>query len=201
MSHASLQATQQRPIRIVRFAGLVCVVVGSLLQSVLENNAVVDAINLDLHDGRLPLDSKLSGGTPAGVAANVATATKALYKLPAQCGGTVSGAAYEARVLTGIWAVAPYLHNGSVASLAELLKPPGARLSTFAVGHQDFDPVNVGLVTDKGPAWKQMFVVNAANGNGNGGHDYGTALSQADKSALIEYLKTLGSANTATAAR
>jgi hypothetical protein len=47
----------------------------------------------------------------------------------------VAGAAYESRVLNGIWATAPYLHNGSVPNLWELLKParraswPGAAFS------------------------------------------------------------------------
>ena len=42
-----------------------------------------------------------------------------------------SANAYESRVLQGIWAAAPYLHNGSVQSLAQLLTSPAQRLSTF----------------------------------------------------------------------
>ena len=51
---------------------------------------------------------------------------------------------YEARVLQGIWAAAPYLHNGSVPSLAELLKPASARAKTFEIGPA-YDIDSVGL--------------------------------------------------------
>jgi hypothetical protein len=102
----------------------------------------------------------------------------------------VPQAAYAARVLTGIWAAGPYLHNGSVPTLWELLKPPAERMTRFAVGHREFDPVRVGLDTAAAPG-RAMFQVNDRNGNGNGGHDYGTALPEADRWALIEYMKTL----------
>ena len=115
-----------------------------------------------------------------------AAATRDLYK----AAGQAPGAAYEARVLTGIWAAGPYLHNGSVPSLWELLRPATERPRRFAVGHREFDPVHVGLQTAEAPG-RQVFVVDPANGNGNGGHEYGAALPEADRWALIEYLKTL----------
>jgi cytochrome c peroxidase len=59
---------------------------------------------------------------------------------------------YKARPLSGIWASAPYLHNGSVPSLAELLKAPGERVASFHVGSHEFDPAVVGLDTAEGPA-------------------------------------------------
>ena len=101
--------------------------------------------------------------------------------------------AYEARVLYGIWATAPYLHNGSVPNLWELLMPPGKRKSSFMVGSKEYDMKNVGYVTDKSPFKDGTFVVNAAidSGNSNAGHDFGTSLSDDDKWALIEYLKQL----------
>ncbi len=48
--------------------------------------------------------------------------------------------AYKARPLDGIWATAPYLHNGSVPTLADLLKAPDERPKTFRVGSREFDP-------------------------------------------------------------
>jgi hypothetical protein len=101
--------------------------------------------------------------------------------------------AYESRVLHGIWAAAPYLHNGSVPNLWELLTPPKDRKASFMVGSRLFDPKNVGYATDQSPFKGGSFVTDPANvnGNGNGGHDFGTRLSEDDRWALIEYLKTL----------
>jgi hypothetical protein len=103
------------------------------------------------------------------------------------------GAAYEARALYGIWATAPYLHNGSVPSLWELLTPAKRRKATFMVGSRVFDPTHVGYVTDQSPFKNGIFVTDPdnANGNGNGGHEFGTDLSEAERWALIEYLKGL----------
>jgi hypothetical protein len=102
-------------------------------------------------------------------------------------------AAYESRVLDGIWATAPYLHNGSVPNLWELLKKPQDRVKTFKVGSRKFDPKNVGYATDESPYTTGTFTVDPANanGNGNGGHQYGIDLSEDDRWALVEYLKTL----------
>jgi len=102
------------------------------------------------------------------------------------------GAAYEARVLHGIWATAPYLHNGSVPNLWELLTPAKQRKPSFMVGSRVFDPKNVGYATDQSPAKNGAFAVDPANanGNGNGGHEFGTALTADERWAIIEYLKT-----------
>ncbi len=163
-------------------------VVGSLVHGALQlDPAIRRAINQDFAEGRLPeAGTVTSGATPGDAAANVQQATKDLYKTPRQ----VPGAAYEARVLTGIWAVGPYLHNGSVPTLYDLLKPASERPTSFAVGHEDFDPVRVGLQTQAAPG-RAMFVVDPSHGNGNGGHEYGTALPDEDRWALVEYLKTL----------
>jgi mono/diheme cytochrome c family protein len=96
---------------------------------------------------------------------------------------------YKARPLSGIWASAPYLHNGSVSSLAELLTPPAARLATFQVGNRELDPVKVGLATDAGP--NTVLFDTSEPGNSNAGHDIGADLAQADKLDLLEYLKSL----------
>jgi len=83
------------------------------------------------------------------------------------------GAAYESRVLSGIWATAPYLHNGSVPNLWELLTPAKQRKGTFMVGSRTFDPQKVGYDTEHSPSKNAIFVADLANanGNGNGGHE------------------------------
>jgi hypothetical protein len=112
-----------------------------------------------------------------------------LFRKPSAAGE----GAYEARVLHGIWATAPYLHNGSVPNLWELLTPPKDRKTTFKVGSLMFDQKNVGFAVDVSPFDKGDFTVDPenANGNGNAGHVYGADLSEADRWALIEYLKKL----------
>jgi hypothetical protein len=103
------------------------------------------------------------------------------------------GPAYEARVLHGIWATAPYLHNGSVPNLWELLKPAKERKPTFKLGSRVFDFKNVGYDTEQSPFPNGTFITDPdnANGNGNGGHEYGTELSEDDRWAIIEYMKGL----------
>jgi hypothetical protein len=102
-------------------------------------------------------------------------------------------AAYESRVLHGIWATAPYLHNGSVPSLWELLLPPERRTQSFMVGSRKFDPANVGYVTTESPFKDGTMVVGsgAQPGNSNAGHDYGREMSDDQRKALLEYLKQL----------
>jgi hypothetical protein len=59
--------------------------------------------------------------------------------------------AYAARPLNGYWATPPYLHNGSVPNLYELLSPVAERSSTFWTGSLEYDPVKVGYQTAKFP--------------------------------------------------
>jgi hypothetical protein len=100
---------------------------------------------------------------------------------------------YESRVLRGIWAAAPYLHNGSVPTLAELLKPPPERIAAFKIGPA-YDLSNVGLAIEQ-PATTLTLQTTDCNdsdsGNSRCGHDFGTHLSTSQKKALLEYLKTL----------
>ena len=96
---------------------------------------------------------------------------------------------YKARPLSGIWASAPYLHNGSVPSLAELLKPPAQRVPEFWVGGREFDPDAVG--NESGEAPGRSLLDTRLPGNANTGHAFGTTLPEADKRDLLEYLKSL----------
>ena len=99
---------------------------------------------------------------------------------------------YVAQFLDGIWLRAPYLHNGSVPTLADLLRPPAERPQTFWRGYDVYDPAQIGFIV-QGAAAQQAGTAfdTRRRGNGNGGHDFGTALPTADKAALLEYLKTL----------
>lgn len=99
------------------------------------------------------------------------------------------GLAYKARPMDGIWATAPYLHNGSVPTLRDLFTAEGARPKTFYVGSRAFDPVNVGFATTQAPG-TFLFDTTVA-GNSNQGHTWGTSLAASDVEALIEYLKSL----------
>jgi hypothetical protein len=116
-------------------------------------------------------------------------ALKEGYKTPKPA----AGAAYEARVLEGIWAAAPYLHNGSVPTLAELLKPAAERVSEFKIGPA-FDVDNVGLAVNQTKLNYTLKTTDCSDrnsGNSRCGHEYGTKLSPDEKKALLEYLKTL----------
>jgi hypothetical protein len=97
---------------------------------------------------------------------------------------------YAARPLYGIWAAAPYLHNGSVPTLYHLLLPPDQRPKTFALGAREYDPVKLGFVVETACSAQDCLVDTAQTGDGNGGHLWGTDLSESDRMALLEYLKT-----------
>lgn len=100
---------------------------------------------------------------------------------------------YESRVLQGIWAAAPYLHNGSVSTLTELLTPAEKRLSEFKVGPA-YDPDKVGLAVEQTKfnfTLKTTDCSNRDSGNSRCGHDYGTSFTDTEKKALLEYLKNL----------
>lgn len=101
---------------------------------------------------------------------------------------------YESRVLQGIWAAAPYLHNGSVPTLADLLKPAVDRTKVFQVGPA-YDLENVGLAQPQPDGEvTSTFYANTDDlnsGDSNAGHEYGVYLDSNEKEALLEYLKTL----------
>jgi hypothetical protein len=97
---------------------------------------------------------------------------------------------YAARPLYGIWAAAPYLHNGSVPTLYHLLLPPDQRPKTFALGAREYDPVKLGFVVETACSAQDCLVDTSETGDGNGGHLWGTDLMEPDRMALLEYLKT-----------
>lgn len=100
---------------------------------------------------------------------------------------------YESRVLEGIWAAAPYLHNGSVPTLAELLKPAAERVKAFKIGPA-YDKASVGLAVEQTKFDYTLQTTDCSqlnSGNSRCGHEFGTNLPPDDKKALLEYLKTL----------
>lgn len=114
--------------------------------------------------------------------------------------------AYKGRALNGIWATAPYLHNGSVPTLYDLLLPAACpagdkdaecRPTKFQVGSREFDPVKVGL---KSEGYEGFTFDTRLAGNSNAGHEYGTVavvkgektvqpLSKEERLDLLDYLK------------
>ena len=94
--------------------------------------------------------------------------------------------------LDGVWLRAPYLHNGSVVNMRELLQPPEQRSKIFYRGYDVYDQSNMGFVSSGPQAELEGFRYDTSvRGNSNQGHAYGAGLSAADKQALMEYLKTL----------
>ncbi len=115
---------------------------------------------------------------------------------------------YIARTNAGVWATAPFLHNGSVLNLYELLSPKKDRREKFCLGKTDFDPHKVGFELSQPPCLplvESEFDTNVP-GNSNLGHEFygdpmktekykkgqvGPELKPEERWALLEYLKTL----------
>jgi hypothetical protein len=108
---------------------------------------------------------------------------------------------YIAAFLDGIWLRAPYLHNGSVPTLLDLLEPVQKRPKVFYRGYDVYDQVKVGFITSCSDVKRDDKRCDAERigtrydvserGSGNQGHVYGTDLPRKEKDALIEHLKTL----------
>ncbi len=103
--------------------------------------------------------------------------------------------AYLAQPLAGVWLAGPYLHNGSVPTLDDLLKPPAQRPRSFVRGFEEIDLVRGGYAAPlcdpasyQGPGFCYD---TAQQGNKPDGHNYGTGLSEAERRALVHYLLTL----------
>ncbi|MNN25566.1 Cytochrome c [compost metagenome] len=107
---------------------------------------------------------------------------------------------YKARPLAGVWATAPFLHNGSVPSLYQLLSPQDERATTFYKGTFEYDPRHLGYRTE---AFANGFLFDTRiTGNHNSGHEFragklgngviGRWLQPQERWALLEYLKVLG---------
>ena len=116
---------------------------------------------------------------------------------------------YKARSLNGIWATAPFLHNGSVPSIYDLLLPAKGdkdsvegeyRPMAFKVGSREFDPIKIGFKTE---GYDGFSFKAEGRGDRNTGHEYGSihdpsvlagkkaALTETERWELVEYIKTL----------
>ena len=100
---------------------------------------------------------------------------------------------YANMPLDGVWLRAPFLHNGSVPTLRDLLEPPESRPRQFYRGYDVFDPRRVGFVSDVAEERGVRFFLHdtAAPGNSNAGHVYGVSLSPEEKDAIVEFMKRL----------
>jgi hypothetical protein len=100
---------------------------------------------------------------------------------------------YANMPLDGIWLRAPYLHNGSVPTLRDLLELPENRPKEFFRGYDVFDQKRVGFVSDVAAEGSHQFFRYDTKlpGNGNSGHVYGTGLTPEEKDAIVEYMKKL----------
>ncbi|MCP5130489.1 MAG: hypothetical protein H6985_12995 [Pseudomonadales bacterium] len=128
------------------------------------------------------------------------------------------GQGYKARPLNGVWATAPYLHNGAIPTLMDLLSPPDERPDFVVLGDVEFDPVKVGIKQPAAARFRsdqkynsdRFFVLDTSvKGNSNRGHEFSSAwdstrpyneqqkgvigpeLSREQRLDLVEYLKTL----------
>ena len=110
---------------------------------------------------------------------------------------------YQAPPLDGVWATAPYLHNGSVPTLHDVLDSKGRPkifTRSYKTGTEDFDDMKVGWKvqvrergTDRsmyGHEYRKIYDTNQP-GRGNGGHTFGDHFSADERRAVVEYLKTL----------
>ncbi len=99
---------------------------------------------------------------------------------------------YANQPLDGVWARAPYLHNGSVPTLMDLLEDPPSRPKQFVRGYDVYDQQKVGFVSDTSDARAAGTPYDTTiPGNGNGGHLWGTTLPADQKRDLVEFMKTL----------
>lgn len=99
---------------------------------------------------------------------------------------------YAAMPLDGVWLRSPYLHNGSVPTLRHLLEPLERRPTVFWRGYDVYDYSDGGFISASPEAQQWGFRFDASQrGNSASGHLYGTELKPAEKSDLLEYLKTL----------
>jgi len=128
-----------------------------------------------------------------------------ILDLPQQVAG------YKPRPLEGVWATPPFLHNGSVPTIYQMLIPPAQRDKSFAVGNRLYDPKHLGFSTK---AVDGGFVLDTSiAGNRNSGHGFvataqqlaaakadpkrnalpsgviGPLLGDAERYAILEYLK------------
>ena len=133
-------------------------VIGSILQHYVPVLLKADDAQAQKKVGQLGAQAEASSAFPPETASLIGA-----FRAPAAVVKGAPSYAYEARVLEGIWAAAPYLHNGSVPTLAELLKPAAERVRSFKIGPAQ-DLVNAGLASSRASStipWRPPIAANA----------------------------------------
>lgn len=134
-------------------------------------------------------------GRWASYTANFAAAQNLLYAgYPWRFHRFKKTGGYANQPLDGIWARSPYLHNGSVPTLRDLLEPKSERPKVWHRGSDELDRKNVGFRSDEAAPGRLFRFDTTKPGNANTGHEgerYGTNLPRSAKDALVEYMKTL----------
>jgi len=106
---------------------------------------------------------------------------------------------YVAPPLDGVWASAPYFHNGSVPTLWHVLNSD-SRPQVWKRTEDGYDSDRVGLeftayekipASDQLPSRRRRYFNTELPGKGNGGHRFPDRLNPEEKQAVLEYLKTL----------
>lgn len=121
-------------------------------------------------------------------------------KYPGPVEASLAAKGYVAPPLNGVWASAPYFHNGSVPTLYHVLHPT-ARPTVWKIRDRDgYDATRVGLLVDefeqipseaKYESERRKYFNSQDVSKSNRGHDFAKALSEDDINAVIEYLKTI----------
>ena len=138
---------------------------------------------------RAERERRTSSGSSIEAAAEMITKIESAAEEDSQPACALPQLCYKGRNLNGIWATAPYLHNGSVRTMRQLLLPVRLRQTTFRVGSRAFDPDDMGFEDAGGYLFD-----TSIEGNRNGGHIYSAeffAENARALDALLEYLKTL----------
>ncbi len=146
-----------------------------------EDLAILDNVLTKIKDGSMPLKAPSDDKEEQE--------SEEYEKNPCDFSDEVNPLAYKSRPMNGVWATAPYLHNGSVPNMWELLTPAKDRIKKFYVGSRRYDTKNLGYEYSK---QEDNFLYDTSiKGNHNTGHEYGTNLSDKEKWELIEYMKTI----------
>jgi mono/diheme cytochrome c family protein len=110
---------------------------------------------------------------------------------------------YQAPPLDGVWATAPYFHNGSVPTVYHVLNSkarPKVFTRSYRTGKEEYDPVKLGWRVkvlghrpggDLPGSERRKIYDTTQRGQANSGHTFGDALTEDERAAVIEYLKTL----------
>jgi hypothetical protein len=141
---------------------------------------------LNKHQTSLGFIAKAGIKYPHMLITDAVAALKVDYALGNVDRAEIQPTAYRAKPLEGIAFTGPFLHNGSVRTLKDLLNAPEDRATSFLVGSTEYDVDGAGY-KDEG----HFLLDTSIRGNGKGGHIYGTQLSSDNKTALLEYLKSI----------